>query len=136
MKLKRTSKEEAGISLQKIFWHIQTCGGGYMWSSKFFTLKEREKERVLGYPPYGWRFKAIHDSYKYCAPENAPSRARPDHPRLLEAELRRKVDGRERKKERERERRRKKGWERVAEREVPFTPLPGLYADTVTTLWV
>lgn len=40
----------------------------------------------------GWRFKAIHDSYKYCAPENAPSRARPGHPRLLEAELRRKVD--------------------------------------------
>lgn len=28
-------------------------------------------------PTCGWRFKAIHDSYKYCAPENAPSRARP-----------------------------------------------------------
>lgn len=50
--------------------------------------------------PYEWRFKAIHDSYKYCAPENAPSRARPGHPRLLEAELRGKVDGRGWRKER------------------------------------
>lgn len=69
----------------------------------------------------GWRFKAIHDSYKYCAPENAPSRARPGHPRLLEAELRRKVD-------------RRGQWEERA----LFHPClySILYADTVTTLQV
>jgi len=100
-----------------------------MWSSKFFTLKEREKERVLGYTPYGWRFKAIHDSYKYCAPENAPSRARPDHPRLLEAELRRKVDG-EREEERERER---EGGGKRGTFYTPACPLCG-YSDYIVGL--